>query len=81
MLLPHLCLKLLRAGSGWSLLELLIVLALMAIIASLAAPQLYATWQLQSLYDERQRLAQQIRFARLSSLQKSAKVSLCWSEV
>ena len=81
MLLPHHCLKLLRAGSGWSLLELLIVLALMAIIASLAAPQLYATWQLQSLYDERQRLAQQIRFARLSSLQKSAKVSLCWSEV
>ncbi len=79
MLLPHLCLKLLRAGSGWSLLELLIVLALMAIIASLAAPQLYATWQLQSLHDERQRLAQQVRFARVTSLQKSAKVSICWS--
>jgi hypothetical protein len=33
------------------------------------------------LHDERQKLAQQIRFARLTSLQKSAKVSLCWSQV
>jgi len=69
------------ACSGWSLLELLIVLALVAIVASMAAPQLYATWQLQSLHDERQRLAQQVRFARLSSLQKNAKVSVCWSDI
>jgi type IV fimbrial biogenesis protein FimT len=72
-------LKLFRVCSGWSLLELLIVLALMAIAASVAAPQLYATWQLQSLHDERQRLAQQIRFARLTSLQKNIKVRICWS--
>ena len=74
-------LNMFRACFGWSLLELLIALALVAIVASLAAPPIYATWQLQSLYDERQRLAQQIRFARLTSLQKSAKVSLCWSQV
>jgi prepilin-type N-terminal cleavage/methylation domain-containing protein len=73
-------LPLFRVCSGWSLFELLIVLALMAIAASVVAPQLYATWQLQSLYDERQRLAQQIRFARLTSLQKSVKVRLCWSD-
>jgi Tfp pilus assembly protein FimT len=69
-----------RSYFGWSLLELFIVLALMAVVAALAAPQLYATWQLQTLYDERQRLAQQIRFARLTSLQKSTKVNVCWSE-
>ena len=74
-------LKLSRVCSAWSLLELLIVLALMAIIASLGAPQLYSSWRLQTLHDERQRLAQKIRFARLTSLQKRAKVSLCWSQV
>ena len=67
--------------SAWSLLELLIVLALMAILASLGLPQIYSAWHLQSLHDERQKLAQQNRFARLTSLQKSAKVSLCWSQV
>jgi len=73
-------LKLFRACSGWSLLELLAVLALMAIVASIAVPQLYASWRLQSLYDERQGLAQQIRFARLTSLQSSSKVRVCWSD-
>ena len=63
--------------SAWSLLELLIVLALMAILASLGLPQIYSAWHLQSLHDEGQKLAQQIRFARFTSLQKSAKVSLC----
>jgi len=81
MRLFHHRLNVFHASSGWSLLELIIVLALMAIVASLVAPQLYATWQLQSLHDERQRLAQQVRFARLTSLQKSAKVSVCWSEL
>ena len=67
--------------SAWSLLELLIVLALMAILASLGLLQIYSAWHLQSLHDERQKLGQQIRFAHLTSLQKSAKVSLCWSQV
>jgi type IV fimbrial biogenesis protein FimT len=80
MRLFHHRLNVFRACSGWSLLELLIVLALVAIVASMATPQLYATWQRQSLHDERQRLAQQIRFARFTSLQKSAKVSVCWSD-
>jgi type IV fimbrial biogenesis protein FimT len=81
MRFSHRRLNVFCACSGWSLLELLIVLALVAIVASMAAPQLYATWQLQSLHDERQRLAQQVRFARLTSLQKSAKVSVCWSDI
>ena len=67
--------------SAWSLLELLIILALMAILASLGLPQIYSAWHLQSLHDERQKLGQQIRFSHLTSLQKSAKVSLCWSQV
>ena len=67
--------------STWSLLELLIVLALMAILASLGLPQIYSAWHLQSLHDERQKIAQQIRVARFKSLQKSAKVTLCWSQV
>ena len=80
MRFSHRRLNVFCACSGWSLLELLIVLALLAIVASLATPQIYATWQRQSLHDERQRLAQQIRFARVTSLHKSAKVSMCWSE-
>ena len=58
--------------STWSLLELLIVLALMTILASLGLPQIYSAWHLQSLHDERQKIAQQIRFARFKSLQKNA---------
>ena len=54
--------------SAWSLLELLIVLALMAILASLGLLQIYSAWHLQSLHDERQKLGQQIRFARLTCL-------------
>jgi Tfp pilus assembly protein FimT len=76
---PH-RVNLVYVSSAWSLLELLIVLALLAIVASIATPQLYRSWQLQSLSDERQRLVQEIRFARLTSLQKSAKVSVCWSQ-
>jgi type IV fimbrial biogenesis protein FimT len=76
---PH-RVKLLYVGSAWSLLELLIVLSLLAIMASIATPQLYRSWQLQHLSDERQRLIQKIRFARLTSLQKSAKVSVCWAQ-
>jgi len=70
-------------ASGWSLLELLMALVLMTIVATLAlaAPQLYNSWQGHILYDERQRLAQQIRFARLTGVQKKAKVNLCWSKV
>ena len=66
--------------SGWSLLELLIVLALVAIIVALAAPAFYVTWQLQILHDERQKFAQQIRYARITSLQKKSTVNLCWSQ-
>lgn len=80
MHLSHFHLKTLTQGSGWSLLELVIVLALMAAVAALARPQLFSSWQGQFLYDERQRLAQQVRFARLTSLQQNAKVSLCWSK-
>ncbi|MDC9720412.1 MAG: GspH/FimT family protein [Gammaproteobacteria bacterium] len=71
--------NILRAHFGWSLLELLIVLALMAIVASMVTPGLYASWHLQSLHDERHRLAQQLHFARLTSLQRNSKVNVCWS--
>ncbi len=67
-------------SSGWSLLELLIVLALLAIIASFAASALSSAWQRQSLHDQRQQLSQQIRYARLTSLQKKSTVNLCWSQ-
>lgn len=70
--LPHFC-------GAWSLLELLVVLSLMAIIAALAGPKLLASWRLQQLHDERQRLVQQLHFGRLTSLQTNAKVSLCWA--
>ena len=56
--------------SAWSLLELLIILALMAIVASLGVPQIYTAWRLETLHDERRKLAQKIRFACLTSLQK-----------
>ena len=62
--------------SAWSLLGLLIVLALMAILASLGLPQIYSAWHLQSLHDERQKLDPQIRFARLTSLQKKCQGEL-----
>jgi len=70
--LPHFC-------GAWSLLELLVVLSLMAIIAAMAGPKLLTSWRLQQLHDERQRLVQQLHFARLTSLQANAKVSLCWA--
>jgi len=66
--------------SGWSLLELLLVLSLMAILVATNGPQLFQSWRLQQLHDERQRLLQAFHFARITSLQKKQKVYLCWHE-
>lgn len=67
--------------AAWSLLELLVVLALMALMAAITGPQLHASWRLQQLHDERQRLVQNLHYARLTSLQLNSKVSLCWAPV
>mgnify|MGYP003993230315 FL=1 len=62
--------------AAWSLLELLVVLAIMVLLAVTTGPKLHASWRLQQLHDERQRLVQSLRFARLTSLQTNTKVSL-----
>ena len=71
--------KLLPSCAAWSLLELLVVLAIMVLLAVTTGPKLHASWRLQQLHDERQRLVQSLRFARLTSLQTNTKVSLCWA--
>ena len=70
-----------RCCAAWSLLELLVVLAMMAILAAVVGPKLHTSWRLQQLHDERQRLVQHLYYARLTSLQSEAKISLCWAPV
>lgn len=65
--------------AAWSLLELLVVLAIMALLAATTAPRLHASWRLQQLHDERQRLVQSLRYARLTGLQTKTKTNLCWA--
>jgi Tfp pilus assembly protein FimT len=71
--------KLLPSCAAWSLLELLVVLAIMALLVAATGPKLHASWRLQQLHDERQRLVQSLRYARLTSLQTNTKISLCWA--
>jgi len=65
--------------AAWSLLELLVVLAIIALLVATTGPKIHASWRLQQLHDERQRLVQALRYARLTGLQTNTKISLCWA--
>lgn len=62
---------------GWTLIELLIVLALGAILAALATPSLRRMAARNSLATATNDLAGSIRLARISAIDKGRSVSLC----
>ena len=71
--------RLLSSHTGFSLIEVVVVIAIAAILASLAAPTFTATTQKYRALGEANALAGDLRFARIEAIKQGLSVQVCTS--